>query len=98
MGDKKDELLAIIERIKERFLQPDAIGEKFESIEEILSKPVFLLKTVDKVAYLTLGEIFKVKTIQGLANLDPQDPYESLVSKTIKKPETRLNRKKQYFY
>ncbi len=41
MLDKKAELLAIIERIKERFRRPDVKGEKFESIEEILTKPVF---------------------------------------------------------
>jgi len=95
MVDKKEELLAIIDRIKERFLRPDVKGEKFESIEEILSKPTFLLKNVEKVAALALEEIFKVKTIQELANLDPQDPYESLIPKSIKKAETRQNRKKE---
>ncbi len=57
-------MLAIIERIKERFLQPEVMDEKFESIEEILSKPMFLLKCVDKVTSLALDEIFKVKTKQ----------------------------------
>ncbi len=95
MVDKKEELAAIIDRIKERFLQPDIKGEKFDSIEEILAKPVFLLKNVDKVTSLALDEIFKVKTIQDLANLDAEDPYEALVPKNIKKPEVRWNRKKE---
>ncbi len=93
--DKKEELAAIIDRIKERFLQPEVKGDKFESIEEILTKPVFLLKSVDKVTSLSLEEHFKVKTIQDLANLNVQDPYEALVPKNIKKPEARWNRKKE---
>ncbi len=61
--DKKEDLLDMIDRIKERFLQPEVKDERFESIENFLSKPVFLLKSVDNVASLPLDEIFKVRTI-----------------------------------
>ncbi|OLS12454.1 MAG: hypothetical protein RBG13Loki_3933 [Promethearchaeota archaeon CR_4] len=94
MVDKKQELSEIIDRIKERFFRPEVKDEKFESIEEILSKPVFFLKNVEKVAALTLEEIFKIKTIQDLANLNLRDPYEALISKSIKRSEVRWNRKR----
>ena len=71
--EKEKELVSVI---ADRFLKP---GLKFETIKEILEAPLTALKKVNEKSSKLLSEAAFIDTIGGLVDLDPTNPFYSML-------------------
>ncbi|MBN2156335.1 MAG: 50S ribosome-binding GTPase [Candidatus Lokiarchaeota archaeon] len=80
MAKRKGETL-LISHIISRFIKPELkyTPEQFTSIKEILELPITALKNIDKIEAAQIHDIFRVNSIEELAELNPNNPIEHLL-------------------
>ena len=71
----------LISHIISRFIKPELkfSADQFNSIKDILDLPITALKNLDKIEAAQIYDIFRVNSIDELAELDPNNPIETLL-------------------
>jgi hypothetical protein len=76
MSTPDSQELALVKILSERFLKE---GSEFASVNEILASPITALKRVNEKTAKLLEEAAFITTIADLVDLDPSDPFHSLM-------------------